>query len=155
MKFRKIDAYWRACNYLSVGMLYLCENPLLREPLKVEHLKERLIGHWGSDPGQSFVRMQKACEILEAVLVSGRIGSHCAPETPGSIHEGDELGAVPIRRRLVSSLKISNEGPRGSTVRYCVSSMLTIRRAVRICFFCHYRNHFKIFRGRRRSCRPL
>src|SRR5579872_4623528 len=52
---RKMDAYWRACNYLSLGMLYLCENALLREPLKVEHLKKRLIGHWGSDPGQSFV----------------------------------------------------------------------------------------------------
>jgi len=52
-ELRKIDAYWRACNYLSLGMLYLCENPLLREPLKVEHLKKRLIGHWGSDPGQS------------------------------------------------------------------------------------------------------
>ena len=50
-----LDAYWRACNYLSLGMLYLCENPLLREPLKVEHLKKRLIGHWGSDPGQSFI----------------------------------------------------------------------------------------------------
>jgi xylulose-5-phosphate/fructose-6-phosphate phosphoketolase len=54
-ELRKIDAYWRACNYLSLGMLYLCENPLLREPLKVEHLKKRLVGHWGSDPGQSFI----------------------------------------------------------------------------------------------------
>ena len=54
-ELRRIDAYWRACNYLSLGMLYLCENPLLRDPLKVEHLKKRLIGHWGSDPGQSFI----------------------------------------------------------------------------------------------------
>ena len=54
-ELRKIDAYWRACNYLSLGMLYLCENPLLRDPLKVEHLKKRLIGHWGSDPSQSFI----------------------------------------------------------------------------------------------------
>jgi xylulose-5-phosphate/fructose-6-phosphate phosphoketolase len=53
-ELRKIDAYWRACNYLCVGMLYLVENPLLREPLKVEHIKNRLLGHWGSDPGQTF-----------------------------------------------------------------------------------------------------
>src|SRR5580692_3221855 len=52
---RKMDAYWRACNYLCVGMLYLLENPLLREPLKKEHIKNRLLGHWGSDPGQTFV----------------------------------------------------------------------------------------------------
>src|ERR1022692_2052976 len=53
-ELRKIDAYWRACNYLSVGMIYLRANPLLREPLKAEHIKQRLLGHWGSDPGQSF-----------------------------------------------------------------------------------------------------
>ena len=52
-ELRKMDAYWRACNYLCVGMLYLRENPLLREPLKPEHIKNRLLGHWGSDPGQS------------------------------------------------------------------------------------------------------
>ncbi len=52
---RKMNAYWRACNYLSAGMLYLCSNPLLREPLKPEHIKNRLLGHWGSDPGQSFI----------------------------------------------------------------------------------------------------
>ena len=50
-----IDAYWRACNYLAVGMIYLRDNPLLREPLKPEHIKNRLLGHWGSDPGQSFI----------------------------------------------------------------------------------------------------
>ena len=50
-----IDAYWRACNYLSVGMIYLRDNPLLKEPLKPEHIKNRLLGHWGSDPGQSFI----------------------------------------------------------------------------------------------------
>jgi xylulose-5-phosphate/fructose-6-phosphate phosphoketolase len=49
-ELRKIDAYWRACNYLSVGMIYLRANPLLREPLKAEHIKQRLLGHWGSDP---------------------------------------------------------------------------------------------------------
>jgi xylulose-5-phosphate/fructose-6-phosphate phosphoketolase len=138
-ELRKIDAYWRACNYLCLGMLYLCENPLLREPLKVEHLKKRLIGHWGSDPGQSFIwvhlnRLIKKYDLnmiyiagpghgapatLANAYLEGRysevypdksedveglrkffkqfsfpggIGSHCTPETPGSIHEGGELG---------------------------------------------------------------
>jgi xylulose-5-phosphate/fructose-6-phosphate phosphoketolase len=138
-ELRKIDAYWRACNYLSLGMLYLRENPLLREPLKVEHIKKRLIGHWGSDPGQSFIwvhlnRLIKKYD-LNMIYISGPghgapatlansylegrysevypdksedaegllkffkefsfpggIGSHCTPETPGSIHEGGELG---------------------------------------------------------------
>ena len=136
---RKMDAYWRACNYLSVGMLYLWENPLLRRPLKVEHIKNRLLGHWGSDPGQSFTwvhlnRLIKKYDLdviflsgpghgapatlsncyLEGVYSEvypdksedevgmqkffkqfsfpGGIGSHCTPETPGSIHEGGELG---------------------------------------------------------------
>ena len=82
-EFRKIDAYWRACNYLSLGMLYLCENPLLREPLKVEHLKKRLIGHWGSDPGQSFVwvhlnRLIKKYD-LNMIYIAGP--GHGAPAT--------------------------------------------------------------------------
>src|SRR3974377_2026616 len=51
---RKTDAYWRACNYLALGMIYLQENPLLREPLKPEHIKNRLLGHWGSSPGLAF-----------------------------------------------------------------------------------------------------
>ncbi|MBI3803103.1 MAG: phosphoketolase family protein [Nitrospirae bacterium] len=135
----RIDAYWRACNYLSLGMLYLQENPLLREPLKAEHIKRRLVGHWGSDPGQSFVwvhlnRLIKkddlnmiylsgpghgAPAVLANAYLEGRysevypeksedlegmrrffkefsfpggVGSHCTPETPGSIHEGGELG---------------------------------------------------------------
>ena len=134
-----MDAYWRACNYLSLGMLYLRENPLLREPLKPEHIKKRLIGHWGSDPGQSFIwvhlnRLIRKYDLdmiyisgpghgAPAVLANsylegvysevypgmsrdeegmrrffrqfsfpGGIGSHCTPETPGSIHEGGELG---------------------------------------------------------------
>ena len=138
-ELRRIDAYWRACNYLSVGMLYLRDNPLLREPLKPEHIKNRLLGHWGSDPGQSLVwvhlnRLIKKYELdviylsgpghgapaslansyLEGVYSEvypdrsqdadglqrffklfsfpGGIGSHCTPETPGSIHEGGELG---------------------------------------------------------------
>ena len=134
-----IDAYWRACNYLALGMLYLRDNPLLREPLAVEHIKERLVGHWGSDPGQSFVWVHLNRLIrkydLNAIYIAGPghgapatlanaylegrysevypdksededglrkffkqfsfpggIGSHCTPETPGSIHEGGELG---------------------------------------------------------------
>src|SRR6202048_883582 len=54
-ELRRLDAYWRACNYLCVGMLYLQDNPLLKEPLKPDHIKNRLLGHWGSDPGQNFV----------------------------------------------------------------------------------------------------
>jgi xylulose-5-phosphate/fructose-6-phosphate phosphoketolase len=138
-ELRLMDAYWRACNYLCVGMLYLRENPLLREPLKVEHLKKRLLGHWGSDPGQTFtwVHLNRLIKKyrLDLVYISGPghgapatlsnsylegvysevypdksqdvagmqrffkqfsfpggIGSHCTPETPGSIHEGGELG---------------------------------------------------------------
>ncbi len=136
---RKIDAYWRACNYLSAGMLYLRANPLLREPLKAEHIKRRLLGHWGTDPGQSFTwvhlnRLIKKYDLnvlyiagpghgAPATLANGYLeghyseiypdrgrdeagmlrlfqmfsfpgglGSHCTPETPGSIHEGGELG---------------------------------------------------------------
>jgi xylulose-5-phosphate/fructose-6-phosphate phosphoketolase len=136
---RLIDAYWRACNYCCVGMLYLLANPLLREPLKPEHIKNRLLGHWGSDPGQTFtwVHLNRLIKKynLDLIYISGPghgapatlsnsylegvysevypsmsqdiegmqrffkqfsfpggIGSHCTPETPGSIHEGGELG---------------------------------------------------------------
>lgn len=136
---RKIDAYWRACNYLSVGMIYLRDNPLLKEPLKEEHVKQRLLGHWGSDPGMSFTyvhtnRLIKKYDLnsifiagpghgAPAIIANtylegtysevypnmgedmegmhkffkqfsfpGGIGSHVTPETPGSIHEGGELG---------------------------------------------------------------
>ena len=54
-ELRKTIAYWRACNYLSLGMIYLYDNPLLREPLRAEHIKNRLLGHWGSSPGLSFL----------------------------------------------------------------------------------------------------
>ena len=72
-ELRKVDAYWRASLYLCLGMLYLKDNPLLREPLKLEHTKPRLLGHWGSDPGQSFVYthfnrlINKPAERLEPV----------------------------------------------------------------------------------------
>src|SRR4026207_262190 len=54
-ELRKIDAYWRAANYLSVGQIYLYDNPLLKEPLKLEHVKPRLLGHWGTTPGLNFI----------------------------------------------------------------------------------------------------
>jgi xylulose-5-phosphate/fructose-6-phosphate phosphoketolase len=138
-ELNKINAYWRACNYLSAGMIYLRANPLLREPLKPEHIKNRLLGHWGSDPGQSliWVHMNRLIRKydLDVIYIAGPghgapatlansyleghyseiypdksrdeagllkffkqfsfpggIGSHCTPETPGSIHEGGELG---------------------------------------------------------------
>jgi Phosphoketolase len=135
----KIDAYWRACNYLAVGMIYLKSNPLLREPLTYDHIKTRLLGHWGASPGLSFMyvhlnRMIKKYDLNMIFLAGpghgapgvlapvylegtysevypdksedvegmarffkqfsfpGHIGSHVTPETPGSIHEGGELG---------------------------------------------------------------
>jgi len=140
-ELRKIDAYWRACNYLTLGMIYLQDNPLLREPLRAEHVKDRLLGHYGTSPGLSFIyihlnRLIKKYDldviylagpghgapgVLGPVYLEGSyseiytdrsqdeggmraffkqfsfpggIGSHCTPETPGSIHEGGELGYV-------------------------------------------------------------
>ena len=134
-----IDGYWRAANYLSVGQIYLLDNPLLREPLRLEHIKPRLLGHWGTTPGLNLVyahlnRVIKSRD-LDMIFVTGPghgapgivantylegsysefypdisadlkglarlfrqfsfpggIPSHTAPETPGSIHEGGELG---------------------------------------------------------------
>jgi xylulose-5-phosphate/fructose-6-phosphate phosphoketolase len=138
-QLRAMDAYWRAANYLSVGQIYLLDNPLLREPLRLEHVKPRLLGHWGTTPGLNFVyvHMNRAIRArdLDAIYVigpghggpaivanaylegtytevyphvtrdaagmkrlfkqfsfPGGIPSHVAPETPGSIHEGGELG---------------------------------------------------------------
>ena len=71
----KIDAYWRAANYLSVGQIYLLDNPLLREPLKPEHTKPRLLGHWGTTPGLNFIyaHMNRAIRNwdLDAIYVTG------------------------------------------------------------------------------------
>jgi len=135
----RLDAFWRAANYLSVGQIYLLENPLLREPLLLEHIKPRLLGHWGTTPGLNFIYAHLnrviARDDLSAIYVAGPghggpglvastwlegsyselypnvsqdaagmrelfrqfsfpggIPSHVAPETPGSIHEGGELG---------------------------------------------------------------
>jgi xylulose-5-phosphate/fructose-6-phosphate phosphoketolase len=139
MPFETIDAYWRAANYLSVGQIYLLANPLLREPLRFDHIKPRLLGHWGTTPGLNFVYAHVNRAIVERDLdvifvagpghggpgivantylegtysevypnvsrderglqllfrqfsFPGGIPSHVAPETPGSIHEGGELG---------------------------------------------------------------
>ena len=138
-ELRKMHAYWRAANYLSVGQIYLLDNPLLTEPLKLEHVKPRLLGHWGTTPGLNFIyvhfnRIIKTHDLnviyitgpghggpglvantyLEGTYSEvypniaqnaegmqklfkqfsfpGGIPSHVAPETPGSIHEGGELG---------------------------------------------------------------
>ncbi|HUA76322.1 MAG TPA: phosphoketolase, partial [Acetobacteraceae bacterium] len=134
-----MDAYWRAANYLSVGQIYLMDNPLLREPLRKEHIKPRLLGHWGTTPGLNFiyVHLNRLIKMrdLDTIFVTGPghggpgliantylegtyseiypqipaneqgmerlftqfsfpggVPSHVAPETPGSIHEGGELG---------------------------------------------------------------
>jgi xylulose-5-phosphate/fructose-6-phosphate phosphoketolase len=136
---RRIDAYWRAANYVAVGQIFLYANPLLREPLTREHIKPRLLGHWGTTPGQNFIYVHLNRTIrqydLDMIYISGPghggpavvgntylegtysefypdisqdeeglkrlfrqfsfpggIPSHVAPETPGSIHEGGELG---------------------------------------------------------------
>ncbi len=138
-ELRQMDAFWRACNYLAAGMIYLQDNPLLREPLSPEHIKRRLLGHWGASPGLAFMYVHLNRLIrrhdLDAIFLAGPghgapgvlapvylegtygetypqkgegtdgmrqffrdfsfpggIGSHCTPETPGSIHEGGELG---------------------------------------------------------------
>jgi len=140
-ELERIDAWWRAANYLAVGMIYLRANPLLREPLRHEHVKARLLGHWGSSPGQAFLwahanrlirrhqvsmiylsgpghgapgvlgptyldgsysevypdrsqDLEGLTQFFRQFSFPGQIGSHCTPETPGSIHEGGELGYV-------------------------------------------------------------
>ena len=134
-----LDHYWRAANYLSVGQIYLLDNPLLREPLRPEHIKPRLLGHWGTTPGLNFIyaHVNRAIRASDLKIIyvcgpghggpgmvantylegsyseiypditrdadglrklfrqfsfPGGIPSHAAPETPGSIHEGGELG---------------------------------------------------------------
>src|SRR6187200_661017 len=73
--FDRIDAYWRAANYLSVGQIYLLDNPLLRQPLRLEHIKPRLLGHWGTTPGQNFIYAHLNRAIahydLDMIYISG------------------------------------------------------------------------------------
>src|SRR5581483_1406188 len=136
---KRIDAYWRAANYLSVGQIYLLDNPLLKRPLAPQHVKPRLLGHWGTTPGLNLIyaHLNRAIRQLDLNVLfiarpghgapgvvantylegtyselypeisqdeegmrrlfkqfsfPGGIPSHAAPETPGSIHEGGELG---------------------------------------------------------------
>ena len=135
----KIDAYWRAANYLSVGQIYLCDNPLLKKPLEEAHVKQLLLGHWGTTPGQNFIyaHLNRAIKEYDLNMIylsgpghggpaivgnvylegtysevypnisqdedglkrlfqqfsfPGGVSSHVSPQTPGSIHEGGELG---------------------------------------------------------------
>ena len=84
---RKMDRYWRACNYLAAGMIYLRANPLLREPLKAEHIKRRLLGHWGSDPGQSWCRFSLAIDVIDRVPALRGVGDHVKEWLRGQIIE--------------------------------------------------------------------
>ncbi|HYZ88629.1 MAG TPA: hypothetical protein VE620_04985, partial [Myxococcales bacterium] len=140
-ELRAVDAWWRAANYLTVGQIYLYKNPLLREPLRAEHVKPRLLGHWGTSPGINLVyaHLSRLVRLrnLNAILLVGPghggpaananvwlegtwtetypqvtqdaegmrrlfrqfstpfgVPSHVSPPTPGSIHEGGELGYV-------------------------------------------------------------
>ena len=98
----KIDAYWRACNYLAAGMIYLRANPLLREPLKLEHIKQRLLGHWGTSPGLSFIyihlnRLIKKYD-LNTIFMAGP--GHGAPGVLApSLPRGHLFGGLPQQRR--------------------------------------------------------
>ena len=68
-ELRRIHAYWRACNYLAAGMIYLRDNPLLKEPLRPEHIKKRLLGHWGSSPGLAFTYVRRGVKVGVFVCV--------------------------------------------------------------------------------------
>ena len=98
----RIDAYWRACNYLSAGMIYLHDNPLLRRPLAPDQIKRRLLGHWGSDPGQSFLwvhlnRVIKKFD-LDMIYISGP--GHGAPATLSNAYlEGTYSEIYPDKSR--------------------------------------------------------
>ena len=101
-ELRKIDAYWRACNYLCLGMIYLRDNPLLREPLKLEHLKKRLLGHWGSSPGLSFAYIHLNRLInkydLNAIFLAGP--GHGAPAVLAPVYlEGTYCEIYPEQER--------------------------------------------------------
>jgi xylulose-5-phosphate/fructose-6-phosphate phosphoketolase len=160
-----MDAYWRAANYLTIGQIYLLDNPLLREPLKPQHIKPRLLGHWGTSPGQTLLYVQLnrlitrydanviylsgpghggpaivACVYLEGAYseiypevsrdekgirrlfrqfsTPGGIPSHVSVTTPGSIHEGGELGYVSCTRSAPPSTTLTSSSlPSSATGR--------------------------------------
>ena len=144
-ELNKLHAFWRAANYLALGMIYLQDNPLLREELKPEHIKPRMLGHWGTSPALSFIytHLNRVIKLFDLDMIymagpghgapgvlgpvyiegsyseiypekgqdidgltrffkefsfPGGIGSHCTPETPGSIHEGGELRICSVAR---------------------------------------------------------
>ncbi|MFA6472353.1 MAG: phosphoketolase, partial [Candidatus Latescibacterota bacterium] len=104
----KIDAYWRAANYLSVGQIYLCDNPLLREPLKLEHVKHTLLGHWGTTPGQNFIYVHLNRVIkkydLDMIYISGP--GHGGPALVGNTYlEGTYSEIYPNISRDEAGLK--------------------------------------------------
>src|SRR5262245_21550469 len=106
---RTIDAYWRACNYLAAGMIYLRANPLLREPLKAEHVKRRLLGHWGSSPGLSFAYVHLNRLIvkydLDAIFIAGP--GHGAPGVLGPTYlEGTYSEIYPSRSEDEEGLRL-------------------------------------------------
>src|SRR2546425_11903936 len=92
-RLRLMDKYWSAANYLTIGQIYLQENPLLREPLRPDHIKPRLLGHWGTSPEitQDADGMRR---LFRQFSTPGGVPSHVSVPTPGSIHEGGELGYV-------------------------------------------------------------
>src|SRR5271170_3487305 len=107
-ELRKTNAYWQACNYLSMGMIYLFDNALLREPLKPEHIKNRLLGHWGSSPGLSFIyvhmnRMIKKYD-LDMIFLAGP--GHGAPGVLGPAYlEGTYSEVYPEKSQDVEGLR--------------------------------------------------
>ncbi len=107
-ELHKIDAYWRACNYLCLGMLYLQDNPLLKEPLRPEQIKSRLLGHWGSDPGQTFIwvhfnRLIKKYD-LNVLYISGP--GHGAPSVLSNCYlEGTYSEIYPDRSEDEAGLR--------------------------------------------------
>ena len=125
-ELRRTDAYWRACNYLALGMIYLQDNPLLKEPLKPEHIKNRLLGHWGSSPGLAFTyvhlnRLIKKFD-LDMIFMAG----------PGTVRREFWRPAISrapiqrfIRRRARTSEGCANSS---SSSRFPAGSGVTARR---------------------------
>ena len=101
-ELRKLDAYWRASNYLSVGQIYLLDNPLLKEPLKREHIKPRLLGHWGTSPGQTllYVQLNRLITIYDANVIYLSGPGHGGPAIVACVYlEGAYSRSIPRSRR--------------------------------------------------------